>query len=525
MRKFNFYALSVIAALFVLTACDKEKETTDVSVTGVTLEPSTLTLLIDGTQTLVATVLPENATDKTVTWESSMPNIASVENGLVTALATGEAVITVKTKNGNKTATCTVTVVETVVPVESVSLDEEEMEIYIGDEFTLTATVLPEAASNKAVTWESSAPDVATVVDGVVTGIADGEATITVTTVDGEKEKSCVVTVLPEIDVLSKITDEAFLAYCQGKMTEWDTDGNGELSRAEASAVERIEMERDRYYTGAKVASFAGIEHFKNLYYLFCGWNALTELDLSKNTHLIELTCSNNQIATIDVSACAELLTMDCSINPVGELDVTGCTALKELKCNNVYNSRTLTSLDASGCTALELLQCNNNFALSSLDVTGCAALNELSVFNAYVLASLDLSGFENLTYLDASYIYAMPSLDLSGCEALTYLDLSFCEALETLNISDCTALATLACGYCKLASLDISKNPALNSFDCGGNPGNGVDSFPVTAWFDNTAIPIGFTRGSWAYGGGWIDDYTYVDPTNIFIAYENVVD
>jgi uncharacterized protein YjdB len=81
-----------------------------VAVTGVTLNKSTLALDVGDTETLTATVAPDNATDKAVTWSSNDNTVATVNDGLVEAIATGTATITVKTHDGNKKATCTVTV-------------------------------------------------------------------------------------------------------------------------------------------------------------------------------------------------------------------------------------------------------------------------------------------------------------------------------------------------------------------------------------------------------------------------------
>jgi len=115
MKKYIIYSMTVAFALSaVFTACKKDKDdkgSNDViPVTGVTLDPETLTLSVDGTATLTATVLPANATNKAVTWASDNPNIATVDNGTVTAKAEGTATITVTTVDGNKSATCTLTV-------------------------------------------------------------------------------------------------------------------------------------------------------------------------------------------------------------------------------------------------------------------------------------------------------------------------------------------------------------------------------------------------------------------------------
>ena len=120
--------LLVSAALLPLVSCEKDTQTppptpTNVPVTGVELDITEIGLVVGETAVLTATVLPENATDKTVSWSSSAPEIVSVdENGNVQALAVGDAVITVATADGGKTAECIVTVSQTINGHEYVDL-------------------------------------------------------------------------------------------------------------------------------------------------------------------------------------------------------------------------------------------------------------------------------------------------------------------------------------------------------------------------------------------------------------------
>ena len=88
-----------------------------VPVTGVTLNKTTLTLTAGDSETLTATVAPSNATNKAVTWSTSNAAVATVNNGIVTAVSAGTATITVTTTDGSKTETCTVTVTAATVPV------------------------------------------------------------------------------------------------------------------------------------------------------------------------------------------------------------------------------------------------------------------------------------------------------------------------------------------------------------------------------------------------------------------------
>ena len=162
-------------------------------VESVTLNQTTASLRVGQTVTLTATVQPEDATDKTVTWSSSNEAVATVDaEGKVTAMALGEAVITATC--GDVSATCAVTVVAT--PVESVTLNQTTASLRVGQTVTLTATVQPEDATDKTVTWSSSNEAVATVdAEGKVTAMALGEAVITASC--GDASATCAVTVIP----------------------------------------------------------------------------------------------------------------------------------------------------------------------------------------------------------------------------------------------------------------------------------------------------------------------------------------
>jgi hypothetical protein len=116
-------------------------------------------------------------------------------------VSAGSATITVTTADGSKTATCAVTVTAANVAVTGVTLNITALSLDVGGLETLIATVAPANATNKNVTWSSSAPSIATVSNGTVTAVAGGSATITVTTADGSKIAICVVTVTAAANV------------------------------------------------------------------------------------------------------------------------------------------------------------------------------------------------------------------------------------------------------------------------------------------------------------------------------------
>ena len=163
---------------------------------SITISRETATLKVGETVELTANVLPEDATDKTVSWTSNDEAVATVDaEGKVTAVALGEATITAKC--GEVSTYCTVTVVAT--PAESITISQETATLKVGETVELTATVMPEDATDKTITWASSDEAVATVdAEGKVTAVALGEAEITATAADGSGvSANCLVTVNP----------------------------------------------------------------------------------------------------------------------------------------------------------------------------------------------------------------------------------------------------------------------------------------------------------------------------------------
>lgn len=199
--------------------CEVVVESSVIAVTGVSLSKTTLSLTVGEKDVLVATVIPENASDKAVTWSSSNPYVAKVsETGEVTANYASRATITVTTADGGKTASCGVTVKASVVAVTGVTLNKTALPLAVGDKETLVASVVPSNASNKAVSWSSSEPAVATVSSGgEVTAVSAGSATITATTADGGKTAVCAVTVaVPGIGVSGVTLNKTVLPLTVG---------------------------------------------------------------------------------------------------------------------------------------------------------------------------------------------------------------------------------------------------------------------------------------------------------------------
>lgn len=188
MLHFNRLLAAVCVTGLVFASCQKDPEKIEVS--SITLDPTELTLEPGNTAVLKAAVAPENADYDGIFWASDNVDVATVENGTVTAVSKGTATITATVEG--KSATCKVTVKTSVAELK---LSHTEVTLEIGKTQTLTATVLPEDAEYSEITWKTDNASVATVdAEGVVTSVAEGTATITAST--GDKSASCKVTVV-----------------------------------------------------------------------------------------------------------------------------------------------------------------------------------------------------------------------------------------------------------------------------------------------------------------------------------------
>lgn len=188
--------------------CSVKVSARSIAVTSISLDKISLSMQVGDTETLMATIKPDNATDKSVVWTSSDDAVASVSNGKITALKSGKATITAK--SGTCSAECEVTVS---VNTESIILDKTTLSLAIGETATLIATVKPDDATDKTVTWSSSDESVTKVDNGKVTAIKSGKATVTAKC--GGKTAECVVTVT--VPVSSITLDKTTLSLAIGE--------------------------------------------------------------------------------------------------------------------------------------------------------------------------------------------------------------------------------------------------------------------------------------------------------------------
>ena len=192
---------SIAFLVAVLWGCQQKDLITppEILAESISIEPSSATLEVDDEIQLDIVVEPSGAKVPAITWKSLNEKFVEVDSdGIVTAIAAGNARVRATTADGKLSATCTIKVIEPVipsVPVTGVSLDITQKELNVGEKFTLTATITPDNADVKDVNWTSSNNSVAKVTNALVEAVGEGSAVITVTTVDGKKTATCSVTV------------------------------------------------------------------------------------------------------------------------------------------------------------------------------------------------------------------------------------------------------------------------------------------------------------------------------------------
>lgn len=319
--------------------------------------------------------------------------------------------------------------------VTSITLNKTSLSLETGQSETLTATVKPDNATDKSVTWSSSNTNIVTVTsNGKVTAVSAGSATITCKANDGSGvQETCAVTVKAvgiEINE-TNFPDKNFRNYLLNQSYGKD----GVLTDEEINGITEL------FVDDKNIDNLKGIEYFTALTWLRCTNNNLTTLDVSKNTTLIELWCHRNQLTSLDVSKNSELKLLSCFSNNLTTLDVTKNSKLFFLQCG----TNQLVNLNITNNVLLGQLSCQEN-KLTSLDVSKNTALTNLSC-----------------------YSNQLTTLNVSKNTALKELACGF-NQLSSLDVSNNTALTTLNCSFNKLSSLDVSKNMALNYLLCDAN-------------------------------------------------------
>ena len=189
-------------------------------VEGITLDRTEAVIKVGDELQLHAEVSPENASNQNVLWSSDDESIGTCVGGRAVALKPGVFTVTAETEDGGYKASCRITVVS---PVTGVRLDQTRVSLTEGESVALTATILPDDATNKALRWNSNDLSVAKVDEsGKITAVKEGTAVITVQTEDGEYTASCTVTVTLPIDPA-----EAFIRRLYHTCLDREADAGG----------------------------------------------------------------------------------------------------------------------------------------------------------------------------------------------------------------------------------------------------------------------------------------------------------
>ena len=420
----------------------EETRTSEIAAETVSFDQTAVTMTVGDTVALVATVLPSNTTDKSITYSSSNPAVAVAVNGTVTASGVGTAVIIATTSNG-KTASCTVTVSVPTVDVTGVTLNKIELSLSVGG----NATVAPANATVKTVTWRSSDALVITVKNGVVTAVGVGTATVTVATSNG-KTATCTVTVKEKVipsglNFALTLNDSFYIV-------------TGYYGNATEYTIPAI-------YDGLRVIGIQS-NAFRN------------------NTNLKKITIPSN-IEVIGASACTSLkeIRIHGKIKTVGNNAFAGCIALTDLTIENGVTEIGAFAFDK--CTGLVSVELPD-----SVTLVGNGAFRHAEALETVKL-SKNMTAINNITF---QYCESLKSVSLhSGITQIGNSAFSFCYGLEKLEIlGNLTDIGNSAFYHCE------KLNEIFYASKIGGNLGKTHYTF-CRAGLGGTGIRLTIAAGA----------------------------
>ena len=286
-----------------------------------------------------------------------------------------------------------------------------------------------------------------------------------------------------------------------GKSTDEECD---QIHRIDISRYPKLRTLRCQYNSISKL----DLKYVPDLDTLVCAYNNLSSLDLSHTTHLKYINCGNNPIPALDVSSLHELTQLHCFYNELSTLDVSGNPLLVSLSC---YGNK-LSSLDVSMLPGLLQLRCQIN-SIETLDLSSNPELLSLACYENK-LSSLNLSANKLVQYLWC-YRNELGSLDLEGLSDLHLLSCFRC-GLQSLNLSGCTGLIELYCYYNELQDLDVSGCHSLRVLRCGNNKITQLDLR------GNDLLEDVYLVAEWWYSDGRVE---YSDGYDTYLHYVTLPD
>lgn len=304
---------------------------------------------------------------------------------------------------------------------------------------------------------------------------------------------------------------EDFKAYL---VENFDTDGDGEISRDEAELITAIECE------DLGLTSLEGVRNLTNLQTLHCSYNAIETLDVSGMTSLTELLCDHNLITDLNVSGCTSLNNIECNSNAIGELNLADCrNTLTTITCNENKLARLdltnfdklfhlncddnqLTELLVDGCTALTSVDCASN-QLTTLDFRQTPLIGEVYCSNNQLTSVLFPENSMMGTFECGGN--QLTTIDLRNCPHLASLTLAM-NKLTSLSVNYLKDLTFIDCTYNSLRSLDLTNLPSMNFVHC-----------------DNTGMEELYLRDDINYGEVSVDEETKIEYRSAGRDFEDV--
>lgn len=304
---------------------------------------------------------------------------------------------------------------------------------------------------------------------------------------------------------------EDFKAYL---VENFDTDGDGEISRDEAELITAIECE------DLGLTSLEGVRNLTNLQTLHCSYNAIATLDVSGMTSLTELLCDHNLITDLNVSGCSSLSSIECNSNAIGELNLADCrSTLTTITCNENKLARLdltnfdklfhlncddnqLTELLVDGCTALTSVDCASN-QLTTLDFRQTPLIGEVYCSNNQLTSVLFPENSMMGTFECGGN--QLTTIDLRNCLHLASLTLAM-NKLTSLSVNYLKDLTSIDCTYNSLRSLDLTNLPNMNFVHC-----------------DNTGMEVLYLRDDINYGEVSVDEETKIEYRSAGRDFEDV--
>lgn len=304
---------------------------------------------------------------------------------------------------------------------------------------------------------------------------------------------------------------EDFKAYL---VENFDTDGDGEISRDEAELITAIECE------DLGLTSLEGVRNLTNLQTLHCSYNAIETLDVSGMTSLTELLCDHNLITDLNVSDCTSLSSIECNSNAIGELNLADCrNTLTTITCNENKLARLdltnfdklfhlncddnqLTELLVDGCTALTSVDCASN-QLTTLDFRQTPLIGEVYCSNNQLTSVLFPENSMMGTFECGGN--QLTTIDLRNCPHLASLTLAM-NKLTSLSVNYLKDLTFIDCTYNSLRSLDLTNLPSMNFVHC-----------------DNTGMEELYLRDDINYGEVSVDEETKIEYRSAGRDFEDV--